>query len=81
MEQYAQLTAAEVSGDANAEVHRFGRQTDKWCFKYEPVQEFEVPHYANLTLKDEDENDYVNRICVTLPSRRTPCSFCQQDTY
>jgi hypothetical protein len=80
-ERCAQLIAADVSGDPNAEVHRVRRQTDKWCFKYKPVKGFEVPHYVNLTLTDDEEEDYVNRVYVTLPGRRTPCSFCQQGTY
>jgi hypothetical protein len=80
-EKYAQLIAADVSGDPNAEVKRTGYQTDRWCFKYEPVQDYEVPHYVNLTLTDEVEEDYENKVWVTLPGRRTPCSFCQQDTH
>jgi hypothetical protein len=76
-EKCAQLIAADVSGDHNAEVHRLWCQTDRWCFKYEPVKGFDVPHYVNLKL----EEDYSNRVWVTLPGRQTPCSFCQQDSH
>jgi hypothetical protein len=37
-ERYAQLIAADEFVDPNAEVHRVSRQTNKWCFKYEPVK-------------------------------------------
>jgi hypothetical protein len=80
-EKYAQLIITDVSGDANTKIHRVGHQTDKLCFKYEPVQGFEIPHYFNLILIDEDEEDYVNRVWVTLPGRWTPCSFRQHDTH
>jgi hypothetical protein len=60
--RYAQLIAADVSVDPNAEVHRTGRHTDRWCFKYELVKEFEVLHYVNLPLTDEEEEDYINRV-------------------
>jgi hypothetical protein len=61
-EKYAQLIAADVSGDPNAEVHKVGCQTDRWCFKYELVKGFEVPHYVNLTLADDEEEDYSHRV-------------------
>jgi hypothetical protein len=80
-ERYAQLIAADVSVDPNAEVHRVKRQRDKRCFKYEPVKGFEIPHYVNLTLTDDEEEVYVNRVWVTLSGRRTLCLFCQQDTH
>jgi hypothetical protein len=80
-EKYAQLVAADVSRDPNAKVHRVGRQTIKWYFKYEPVKGFEIPHYINLTLTNDEEEDYDNRVWVTLPGRWTPCLFCQQNTH
>jgi hypothetical protein len=80
-EKYAQLIAADVSGDPSAEIQKMGCQTDRSCFKYEPVKDIEVPHYVNLTLTNDEEEDYENRVWATLPGRRTPCSFCQQDTH
>jgi hypothetical protein len=79
--KYAQLIASDLSGDPTTEVYRMGLQTDIWCFKYEPVQEFEIPHYVNLTVTDTGEEDYVNRVCVALSGRRTHCSCCHQDTH
>jgi hypothetical protein len=70
-----------VSGDPNSEIHMVGFKTYKWCFKYEPVKGFEAPHYVNLTLTDDEEKDYINRVRVTLPGRRTPCLSCLQDTH
>jgi hypothetical protein len=74
-EKYAQMIAADMSRDSNAEVYRMGLQTDKWCFKYEPVQCFEIPHYINLTVTDDEEEDYVNRVWVKLLGRRTRYSL------
>jgi hypothetical protein len=80
-DRFTPLLVADVSGDPNAEVHMTVRQKDKWCFKYEPVQAFEVLHYVNPKLTAEAQGDIVKIVCVTLPGRQTKYSFCHQNIH